>query len=184
MNALIIVDLQNDFCPGGALAVNHGDRVVPVINSMMPKFDLVLATKDWHPVETEHFKKWPPHCIRNTRGAEFHPDLNHAAIREIFLKGTGTADDGYSGFEATNIDLLQYLIDAHITDVYVAGLATDYCVRATAIDAVEHGLSTYVIRDAVAAVNLNPGDEQKALQEMQSGGAKLINAADLKDKSG
>jgi len=106
--ALFIIDVQNDFCPGGALPVPEGDKVVPVINELMPKFDLVIATRDWHPEKTVHFEKWPVHCVRNTEGARFHPDLKTEMIHKIISKGTGNKDDGYSAFETEELDLAQY----------------------------------------------------------------------------
>lgn len=179
MKALLVVDVQNDFCPGGTLAVPNGDRVVPVINRLMDKFPLVVASKDWHPHETVHFQKWPVHCVHNTRGAEFHPQLDSAKIKQVFLKGTGNKDDGYSAFEATNLDLAKYLKEQGVTDLYVTGLATDYCVRASALDAIRLGFKTYVVTDAVAAVNVQPGDDQKALDEMQKAGATLVQSTDI-----
>ena len=152
MTALIIVDVQNDFCPGGALAVPEGDAVVPVINRIAALFDVVVASRDWHPKDTAHFKKWPVHCVRETKGAAFHPSLDDGKIQKIFYKGTGSKDDGYSAFEATNSDLAEYLRKKSVTDVYVAGLATDYCVKATALDARSHGFNTFVIEDACRAV--------------------------------
>jgi len=170
MRALLIVDVQNDFCPGGALAVGGGDRVVPVINAMMPKFDVVFASKDWHPPETVHFEKWPVHCVRETAGADFHPELDKSKIDEVFLKGTDNRDDGYSAFEATSGDLSARLRARGVTEVWVCGLATDYCVLATALDAVAQGFETRVVTDAVAAVDLAPGDEARAFAKMSEAG--------------
>lgn len=183
MKALLVVDVQNDFCPGGTLAVPNGDRVVPVINKLMDKFPLVVASKDWHPHETVHFQKWPVHCVHNTWGAEFHPQLDAVKIKQVFLKGTGNKDDGYSAFEATNLDLAKFLKEQGVTELYVTGLATDYCVRASALDALKQGFKTYVVTDAVAAVNVQPGDEQKALDEMQKAGATLIQSKDVEEKA-
>lgn len=177
--ALLIVDVQNDFCPGGALAVKDGDKVVPVINGIIDKFDLVLASKDWHPVDSVHFEKWPVHCVQNTYGADFHPDLQTDKIDRVLLKGTQNKDDGYSAFEATNISLADFLREEGVTDLYVCGLATDYCVKATALDACKLGFRTYVITDAVAAVNLNPGDDKKALEEISSQGCVLVNSNEI-----
>ena len=177
--ALLIVDVQNDFCPGGALAVKDGDKVVPVINGIIDKFDLVLASKDWHPVDSVHFEKWPVHCVQNTYGAEFHPDLQTNKIDRILLKGTQNKDDGYSAFDATTISLRDFLREEGVTDLYVCGLATDYCVKATALDACKQGFRTYVITDAVAAVNLNPGDDKKALEEMSSQGCILVKSSEI-----
>ncbi|MDD2226429.1 MAG: nicotinamidase [Dysgonamonadaceae bacterium] len=177
--ALLIVDVQNDFCPGGALAVKDGDKVVPVINGIIDKFDLVLASKDWHPVDSVHFEKWPVHCVQNTYGADFHPDLQTDKIDRVLLKGTQNKDDGYSAFEATNVSLADFLREEGVTDLYVCGLATDYCVKATALDACKLGFRTYVITDAVAAVNLNPGDDKKALEEISSQGCILVNSNEI-----
>lgn len=177
--ALLIVDVQNDFCPGGALAVKDGDKVVPVINGIIDKFDLVLASKDWHPVDSVHFEKWPVHCVQNTYGADFHPDLQTNKIDRVLLKGTQNKDEGYSAFEATNISLADFLRGEGVTDLYVCGLATDYCVKATALDACKLGFRTYVITDAVAAVNLNPGDDKKALEEISSQGCILVNSSEI-----
>lgn len=175
MKGLLIVDVQNDFCPGGALAVSRGDEVVPVINSLMPRFDVVVASKDWHPANSIHFQKWPPHCVQNTTGAAFHPLLAEK-IQQVFLKGTGNKDDGYSAFEATNLDLDQYLKSRGVTELYVAGLATDYCVKASAIDAARKGFATTLITDAVAAVNVKAGDGEKALKDMAAAGVRLISS--------
>jgi nicotinamidase/pyrazinamidase len=179
VKALLIVDVQNDFCPGGALAVPGGDKVVPVINGLMDKFPLVLASKDWHPKDTVHFKKWPPHCVQNTPGSDFHPALQASKIKKIFLKGTKNKDDGYSAFEATSDDLAGFLRKNEVTDLYIAGLATDYCVKATALDADKNGFETFVVEDAVAAVNVKPGDGEKALKAMAHAGITLIDSNEI-----
>lgn len=179
MKALLIVDVQNDFCPGGTLAVPEGDKVVPVINQIMDLFPLVIASKDWHPNDTVHFKKWPPHCVQNTPGADFHPQLNASKIKKVFLKGAHNKDDGYSAFEATSASLLQFLKKEKVEELYVAGLATDYCVKATAMDADKNGFETFVVEDAVAAVNVKPGDGEKALKAMARAGVTLINSSEI-----
>lgn len=179
MKALIVVDVQNDFCPGGSLAVAHGDEVVPVINKLMDRFGLVVASKDWHPQGSVHFDKWPVHCVRDSHGSEFHPDLESEHIDEIFLKGTGNKDDGYSAFEATSSSLVDYLNEKGVTELYVTGLATDYCVRASALDAVEHGFRTYLISDAVRAVDLNAGDGDNAIDEMRTGGVEVVTSQEV-----
>src|SRR5258708_11730280 len=179
MKALLIVDVQNDFCPGGTLAVPEGDKVVPVINGLMDSFPLVIASKDWHPKDTVHFKKWPPHCVQDTPGADFHPKLNASKIKKIFLKGTRNKDDGYSAFEATSADLTEFLKKEEVTDLYIVGLATDYCVKATALDADKVGFEAFVVEDAVAAVNKNPGDGEKALREMAHAGITLIRSDEI-----
>lgn len=177
--ALLIVDVQNDFIPGGTLAVKDGDKVVPVINRIMDKFNLILASQDWHPENSVHFEKWPVHCVRKTSGAELHPDLQKNHVDQFLLKGTEDKDDGYSAFEATNISLTDYLKRNEITDLYVTGLATDYCVKATALDAVKNGFKTYVVTDAVAAVNINSDDGRKALEEMKLQGITLIESTNI-----
>lgn len=179
MKALLVVDVQNDFCPGGSLAVPEGDKVVPVINHLMEKFDIIVASKDWHPSQTVHFQKWPVHCVQNSKGAEFHPQLRSAKIQQVFLKGTGNKDDGYSAYEATNFNLQEYLASNGVTEIYVTGLATDYCVRASALDAAKNGLTTFVVTDAVAAVNVQPNDGKKALDEMKSAGVKLVTSDNI-----
>lgn len=177
--ALIIVDVQNDFCPGGALAVNNGDSVVPVINRLMDRFELVISSQDWHPRETVHFEKWPPHCIADTEGAAYHPALNSDRIDLRLLKGTENRDDGYSAFEATNSSLTDYLHAEGVQTLYVCGLTTDYCVKATALDALREGFHTCVVTDAIAAVNLQPGDERKALNELYAAGCMLLDSNEI-----
>lgn len=178
MRALIVVDVQNDFCPGGALAVAQGDEVVPVINGMLGNFPLVVASRDWHPEKTVHFEKWPVHCVHDTPGAEYHAELNTEGIHVHLLKGTDNKDDGYSAFEATNQNLAQ-LLQAHgVTEVYVTGLATDYCVRATALDARNAGFATYLVTDAVRGVEVNPGDCARALADMHAAGVQSVTAAE------
>lgn len=174
--ALFIVDLQRDFCPGGALGIATADKVVPVINELMDKYDIILASKDWHPYQTVHFDKWPVHCVAETSGAEFHEDLNSHKITHLFLKGTHNKDDGYSAFEATNDDLDAYLKQHGITDLDVCGLATDFCVKATVLDALRNSYTVRVVTDAVDAVNLQSGDDEKALSEMSAAGATLITS--------
>lgn len=180
MEALLIVDVQNDFCPGGALAAPNGDEVVPVINQLMDKFKLVVASKDWHPEESVHFEKWPKHCIKNTHGAEFHPDLNTDKIDKIFLKGTEGEDDGYSALEATNVDAEEFLKEQKVNRVYISGLTTDYCVKDTAISVANAGFDTYVIEDAIRAVNVNPVDGEKAIREMKDAGCHIVKSDNLK----
>ncbi len=177
--ALFIVDLQRDFCPGGALEIATADRVVPVINSIMGRYDTILASKDWHPYVTVHFEKWPVHCVAETSGAEFHQGLDSHRIKHVFLKGTHNKDDGYSAFEATNDNLNDYLSRNDITGLDVCGLATDFCVRATVMDALKNGFDVRVITDAVDAVNLQPGDSDKALDEMVAAGASLITSSQV-----
>lgn len=177
--ALLIVDVQNDFCPGGSLGVKDGDKVVPVINSLMDKFDLVISSQDWHPMETVHFEKWPVHCVGGTEGAEFHPDLKSDKINLKLKKGTDNKDDGYSAFEATNTSLADFLKDNGVTTLYVCGLTTDYCVKESALDSINQGIHTYVVTDAIAAVNAQPGDDKKALNEMYSKGCILVESIEV-----
>ena len=177
--ALLIVDVQNDFCPGGSLASPAGNDIIPVINKIMDKFDLVIASKDWHPQETVHFKNWPVHCVRATPGADFHPDLDFKKIDEVVLKGTSNTDDGYSAFEATNYNLSWLLKKNDIEEVFVCGLTTEYCVKATARDAFEAGFKVYVVTDATAAVAAQVGDEEKALKEIAGMGVELIQSFHL-----
>lgn len=177
MKALIIIDVQNDFCPGGALPVPEGDRIVPVINEIMDKFDIVIASKDWHRKETEHFKRWPIHCLEESKGADFHPDLRADRIREVFLKGTGLEDKGYSVFEATNLNLEDYLKNRNISEIYLTGLALDYCVKETARDAIKKGFKTYIVLDATKG--LSKESEERAIKELQSLGVIFINSKEL-----
>ncbi|MEO6683892.1 MAG: isochorismatase family protein [Ginsengibacter sp.] len=174
--ALLIVDVQNDFCPGGTLPSPAGDSVIPVINSLLDRFDLVIASKDWHPEKTVHFENWPVHCVRATHGADFHKDLDISKIDEVVLKGTSNIDDGYSAFEATNHDLTYLLKKNNIDTVYVCGLTTEYCVKATAQDALHAGFKVFVITDATGPVEAKKGDEVKALQEIKEMGIGLIQS--------
>lgn len=177
--AILIVDVQNDFCPGGTLAVKDGDKVVPVINNIIDRFDLVISSQDWHPVDSVHFEKWPSHCVAGTQGADFHPELKKEKIDLRLFKGTESKDDGYSAFEATNASLTAFLQENNIQRLYVCGLTTDYCVKSSVLDAVKEGFHTYVVTDAVAAVNLQPGDDKKALQEMYNGGCMLVESGEI-----
>ncbi len=174
VKALLIVDVQNDFCPGGNLAVPEGDQVVPVINQLINQFDMVIASKDWHPNQTIHFDNWPVHCIANSPGANFHPQLNQDSIDQILYKGTGDKDDGYSAFEATNVNLFQWLKEKEVQELTIVGLATDYCVKASAIDAIDRGFKVIVEQKAVRAVNIKPNDGEKALNEMKQAGIEII----------
>ncbi len=179
MKALFIVDVQNDFLPGGALAVPQGDEVIAPINELIRRFDLVLASKDWHPAQTTHFDRWPVHCVRGTDGARFPAALASYGIEKVFLKGTSTADDGYSAFEATNDDLEHYLRRRGVQQLYVVGLATDYCVKATAQDAARLGFDTFVVKEAVRAVNLRPDDERNAFAAMQEAGVHIVSIHEI-----
>ena len=176
---LLIVDLQNDFCPGGSLAIEEGNAIVPIINTLMDKMDLVVATQDWHPVGSTHFEDWPVHCVANTVGAQLNPKLDESKIDQIVLKGTGHNDPGYSAFDAKNISLEHYLKEQNVGSLYVVGLATDYCVRASALDARKLGIDTYVVTDAIAAVDLKQGDGVKALDEMFEAGCVLVESSNI-----
>lgn len=182
-DALIVVDVQNDFCPGGALPVAEGDAVVPVLNRYIERASAagmpIYASRDWHPAQTRHFAAyggpWPPHCVQGTPGAAFHPGLRLPPDATVVSKGMSAEDVGYSMMEARlpdGRDLLTALRQAGITRLHVGGLATDYCVRATVLDALRDGFETLLLVDAVRAVDVTPGDGERALGEMLAAGAK------------
>lgn len=182
-DALIVVDVQNDFCPGGSLAVPEGDAVVPVLNEYMSRAAdagvPIFASRDWHPEHTRHFAAeggpWPPHCVQGTPGAEFHPELRLPEGVAIVSKGMSTEDQGYSALEAVLPDgqsLLEALRARGVEHIYIGGLATDYCVRATTLDALKDGFITSVLVDASRAVDVQPGDGARALNEMLAAGAE------------
>lgn len=184
--ALVLVDIQNDFCPGGALAVAEGDKTVDVANRLMPHFSLVVSTQDWHPVNHVSFRErggpWPPHCVQGTRGAELHPALNTTQISHYFFKASSVDHDAYSEFEGQDEEgraLDEVLKTYGVTKLYVLGLATDYCVRATVLDGVSLGYQVYVCTDGVRAVNVDPRDGERALEEMSSAGARLVTSAEI-----
>ncbi len=179
MEALIIVDVQNDFCPGGALPAPKANEIIPVINRLMDKFEVIVASRDIHPPESKHFDKWPPHCVEGTKGALFHPDLNTLKIQKGFHKGTGNKDDGYSAFEATNESLVGYLLSRKVSGVYVCGLTSEYCVKNTALDSVHHGFDTFLVTDAIAAVEPGSDNEDSALKEMKNAGITLLDSTDI-----
>ena len=200
MNALILVDIQNDFVPGGALAVPEGDRVVAVANQLMPHFDLVVATQDWHPADHMSFASqhvgrqigasveldglpqilWPDHCVAETAGADFVADLNAGVIEHVVRKGTDRAIDSYSGFfdnaRRKSTGLGDYLNSQNVGRVFIMGLATDYCVKFTALDAVDLGFETTLIEDGCRGVNINPGDVVQAIKEMQAAGVRVMDS--------
>jgi nicotinamidase/pyrazinamidase len=185
-SALVLVDIQNDFCPGGSLAVSEGDRVVPVVNELQKHFDLIIATKDWHPAGHSSFASlWPPHCVQETAGAEFVAGLDTSRVARVFLKGTDTEIDSYSGFfdnehrRATGLG--DYLKERGVTDVVIVGLATDYCVKYTALDAVMLGFKTTVVVDACRGVEVQEGDSARALEEMAAAGVRLMESRRLLD---
>ena len=176
-HALIIVDFQNDFTPGGALAVDDGDAIAPRVNELATSddFDLVVATRDWHPPDHGSFADqggpWPPHCVQGTPGAELHASLDRDNVDAVVDKGQDRATDGYSGFEAPELDRL--LHEHGIDDVTIVGLATDYCVRNTALDALRKGLGVTVDPEGVRGVNVEPGDSDRALDELRAAGARV-----------
>lgn len=177
--ALIIVDVQNDFCPGGPLPSPAGHEIIARVNKVMPQFELVIASKDWHPRDTVHFQKWPVHCVRDTPGANFHPALDVDQIDLVLLKGTENVDDGYSAFEATNHNLADFLRMNQVEELYVCGLTTEYCVKATAEDALKNGFKAFVIRDATGPVAAKPGDEKEAYEAMLKEGVSIIDANEI-----
>lgn len=177
MQALIIVDVQNDFCPGGALAVPDGDAVVDAINRMAREAPFVVATRDWHPADHGSFSDqgglWPVHCVRDTPGAQLHTGLDEAQIDVIVDKGQARDREGYSGFEDT--ELARQLRDHEVDRVDVAGLALDYCVKATALDAKRAGLDVVVHRGATRAVEVEPGDAERAVRELRDAGIEVVD---------
>ena len=203
MNALIIVDLQNDFLPVGALPVPHGDEVIPLANELQQRFALVLATQDWHPPDHGSFapnhpgKKpgdriildgieqilWPVHCVQNTHGAEFAPSFDTSRIARVFHKGIDPRIDSYSTFfdnaHRRSTGLGEYLKERSVKNVYLLGLALDYCVKYSALDARQVGFNTYVIVDACRGIGLDPGDLDHALDEMKRAGTILLESGAL-----
>lgn len=186
--ALIVVDVQNDFCPGGSLAVERGDEVVGPLNRLIAEFlgrgEPVYKSRDWHPPRTKHFADhggtWPVHCVQNTRGAEFHKDLLDDPRVRVVSKGTGD-EDSYSAFDGT--DLAEDLRRRGVSEVWVGGLATDYCVKNTVLDAVRHGFRVRAVSDAMRAVELRPGDGARALEEMRAAGAEIVASRQQADGS-
>jgi nicotinamidase/pyrazinamidase len=202
MNALILVDIQNDFAPTGALPVPEGDQVLPIVNKIQDDFDLIVATQDWHPQNhksfaTQHKKNpgeiimlngleqilWPVHCVQESKGAEFIPGLKRNRIAQVFKKGTDPEVDSYSGFfdndhkHATGLG--DYLMKKGVHEVFVTGLALDYCVKFTALDAKGLGFKTRVVVDATRGVNINPGDSEKAVTDMKAAGIVIVKSNEL-----
>jgi len=208
IRALILVDIQNDFMPTGALPVPKGDEIIPIINKLQKHFNLIIATQDWHPANHGSFASnhpdhkpgdvimldglsqvlWPDHCVQNNHGAEFASAFDRHIVDKIFHKGTDPLIDSYSGFfdnahrKATGLD--RYLKEHSISEVYIAGLATDYCVKYSVLDALHLGLKTYVIADACRGVNLKPNDSAEAFEEMKKAGAIIINSQSLEKNHG
>jgi nicotinamidase/pyrazinamidase len=174
MEALIVVDVQNDFCPGGALAVPGGDEIVGAVNRLATEAPPVIATRDWHPPDHRSFVEeggtWPVHCVRETAGAQLHPDL-HASLDMIIDKGQAREHEGYSGFGGTGLERL--LRERGVDTVHVVGLALDYCVKATALDAREAGFDVVVHREATRAVNVEPGDDERAVADLRAAGVEV-----------
>jgi nicotinamidase/pyrazinamidase len=177
--ALIIVDVQNDFCPGGALAVAHGDEVIPPLNRLIDEFLkrglTVYKSRDWHPPNTKHFEayggSWPVHCVQGTHGAEFHPELRVDPRIRIVSKGLGDKDC-YSAFDETN--LATQLHEDGVEEVLVGGLATDYCVKNTVLDAVKEGFKVQALTSAMRPVDVTAGDGERAIEEMRAAGAEIV----------
>ena len=204
MKALILVDIQNDFLPTGALPVPRGDEVIPVANKLSQRFDLVVATQDWHPADHGSFaanhpgKKpgdvidlhglrqilWPVHCVQNTSGADFAPGLDTSRVARVFQKGTDPTIDSYSGFfdngHRRSTGLGEYLREINVKQIFVLGLATDYCVNFTALDAVQRfGLDTTLIEDGSRGINLRPGDVDAAVEKMRKLGVRVIRSNEI-----
>ncbi len=178
-DAVIVVDVQNDFCPGGALPVPEGDKVIPPLNAFLGRADcFVVATRDWHPANhcsfTAQGGPWPVHCVAQTWGADFHPALDHSRLHLIVSKDTAPDQDTYSGFQGTS--LAEILRERGVQRVLVGGLATDYCVKATALDARREGLEVIVLEDAIRGVEVNPGDSNRAVGEMRQAGCTFLRS--------
>lgn len=185
MECLLIVDLQNDFLPGGSLAVPHGDEVCQVIKTFLEKrFPLIVASQDWHPADHSSFAsngksgRWPIHCVQDTWGASFPADFDSSKVDRIFRKGIDALVDSYSVFmdeSGRSSECAAYLLSKQVDSLWVVGLATDYCVKHTVLDALKLGFKTTVVLDGCRGVDLNPGDIERAIEEMGSAGALLVN---------
>jgi nicotinamidase/pyrazinamidase len=180
-DALIVVDVQHDFLPGGALAVAGGDRIFGPIDALAPRFRRVYATRDWHPLDhssyAQHGGPWPVHCVAGTRGAAFDERLDLKKVDVVIDKGIDRETDGYSGFAATQLASDLRIHGVH--RVFVCGLATDYCVKATALEARAAGFATVVVADASAAVNVQPEDEERAIEELRAAGIHVVHSEDI-----
>ena len=190
--ALLIVDVQNDFCPGGALAVPEGDEIVPILNKYMMIFSRkkwpIFASRDWHPKESKHFKKfggpWPQHCIQNARGARLHPDLRLPKETILLSKGMDPDKDSYSAFQAVDskgTGFIELLKSSGINELFIGGLATDYCVKSSVLDALKYGFKVKLLIDAIRGVNIKPEDSEQAIEEMVRGGAEKMTLEELSD---
>jgi nicotinamidase/pyrazinamidase len=201
--ALVIVDIQNDFLPGGALAVTDGDAVIPLVNELQQHFELVVMTQDFHPVDHGSFAAnhagrrpyevvdlhgldqvlWPVHCVQGTHGAEFSKDLETDRVAKIFTKGMDAAVDSYSGFfdngRRGSTGMGEYLKEMGVDEVFVCGLATDFCVKYTVLDALSLGFKTWLVEDASRGVNIRPGDVAQAVADMRAAGAEVAQSADI-----
>ena len=185
--ALIVVDVQNDFCPGGTLAVEHGDEVVAPLNKLMEEFlergEPVFKSRDWHPPQTKHFLDyggtWPVHCVQNTHGAQFHPNLLGDKHIRIVSKGLGD-EDSYSAFDGT--DLALQLQRLGVEELWVGGLATDYCVKNTILDALKNGFRVKALKDAMRPVDVQPGDGERAIEEMRQAGAEIVDSQERQEQ--
>ncbi len=180
-DALLIVDPQVDFCPGGALPVPHGDTIFGPINRVARRFQTVVASRDWHPAGHVSFRErggpWPPHCVQGTPGADFHPALDQAPIVHVVSKGDVPDLEAYSAFAGT--DLAAWLRRRGVRRLFVAGLATDYCVRDSVLDARSEGFEVVVLEDCVGAVDVRPGDGEQALKQMEAAGATRSRTEEL-----
>jgi len=184
-HALLVVDVQNDFCPGGALGVKHGDAIIPAINRIIPLFDHVVLSRDWHPKDHCSFadkprfvdKSWPAHCVAGTPGAAFHPDLDIPDGAEIIDKAVHSDREAYSGFQGTH--LKEWLRERHIDLIYICGLATDYCVRFTVLDALNAGFRARVIADAIQGIDVPEGSVRQAIDSMIHAGAELVESSHM-----
>ncbi|VVB72036.1 Isochorismatase family protein [uncultured archaeon] len=181
--ALLVVDVQNDFCPGGALGIHEGHNIIPNINKYIDFFEMqelpIFMTRDWHPKVTKHFRQfgglWPEHCVEGSLGAQFHPELKIPKEALVMSKGMDPEKDSYSAFHASDLSgmrLANILKNFGVLEIYIGGLATDYCVKYSALDAIRGGLDVFILTDAIAGVNLQPEDSSLALEEMISYGAK------------
>ncbi len=184
--ALLIIDFQNDFTPGGALGVEGGDEIAPAIRGLAATADVVIATRDWHPPDHSSFREqggpWPSHCVQGTAGAELHPSIAGLRIDATVDTGQTAEADGYSAFE--NPELARILREHEVDQVVVTGIATDYCVRASVLDARREGFPTIVVEDAVRPVEVEPGDGDRALGEMSTAGARVVPVSDLLTEEG
>jgi nicotinamidase/pyrazinamidase len=180
-DALLVIDFQNDFTPGGALAVDEGDLIGEPIKRLAPQFDVIAATRDWHPPDHASFETeggpWPIHCVQGSPGAELHPAMEQVDVDFIVDVGREREDEGYSGFEKS--DLADRLRERGVEKVAVCGLATDYCVRASAIDACREGFDVTLVSDAVRAVEVEPGDGERAIEDMKAAGAKVATSDEI-----